>query len=485
MSAADDATGGRVRARVLILGCGPLPSENQKMNLAPGFRTWQFAEALAGEGHSVKVIAMRIPGAYASGMDPVASFECDGVSITTMEEDVFRSPGVVEETVAAFDPEVVIGASSSAPALRAVEVAGDRPLWIDLFGDLMAEGQARLGFHPDADLFPYRDALIGLLGRGDAFSTVSERQRWAVVGQLGLLGRLNLANRGTHLVHTVPCSLTDSKEQDADAPDSTALTEFASRDVVVLWGGGFNTWCDLDVLFDGMELAMARNDRLRLAVTGGAIGGHDDLTYPRFLERVAGSRFKDRYVIKGRLPAGEADAYLRRADVGIVTEKDLAERSLGSSGRVLHWLGRGLPLVCTGLSELGSMLAEKDLASTYRAGDADDLARAVLEIATSPDLGRDRAGRAREYAIEHWSTQTTMAPVGEWVAIGRRAPDADLENPILEGLIDPQGLLRATRLELARVRGSRVWRLRSVIVRLGRMLGLAAGERTTMDSGER
>ncbi len=482
MRGTDDVAGGRVRTRVLILGCGPLPCENQKMNLAPGFRTWQFAAALAGDGHAVEVVAMRIPGTYASGMSPVASFEHEGISVTTMEEDVFRESGVVEDIVAGLDPDVVIGASSSAPALRAVEVAGDRPLWIDLFGDLMAEGQARLGFNPDADLFPYRDAVVRLLGRGDAFSTVSERQRWAVVGQLGLVGRLNEANRGCRLVHTVPCSVTDSAKP-SDAQDCAAATEFTDRDVVILWGGGFNTWCDLDVLFDGMELAMARDERLRLAVTGGAIGGHDDLTYPRFMERVAGSDFKERFVIKGRLPTDEAGAYLARADAGIVTEKDLTERSLGSSGRVLHWLGVGLPVICTELSELGSILAENDLVGIYRVGDSEDLARAVLELAASADLGRVRAERARAHAVDHWSPKTTMAPVCEWVAGRRRAPDTGLDNPLLTSLIDQQASLEAVRSELNAIRHSGMWKLWSMFLGLKARLTQEArpSPRSTVD----
>jgi len=461
----DGVAGEFALRRILILGCGPLPCENQKMNLAPGFRTWQFAEGLAGDGHVVQVIAMRIPGAYESDLDPVESFVHDGVSVTTVAEEVFRSPGVIEERVAAFGPDVVIGASSSAPALRAVEVAGGRPLWIDLFGDLMAEGQARLGFHPDADLFPYHDALMRLLGRGDAFSTVSERQRWAAVGQLGSVGRLNEANRGSHLVHAVPCSVTETAEQPADGRPSTIASEFAGDDVVLLWGGGFNTWCDLDVLFDGMELAMARDDRLKLAVTGGAIGGHDDLTYPRFLERVAGSRFEKRFVIKGRLPAHEAGEYLARADAGIVTEKDITERSLGSSGRVLAWLGAGLPAICTDLSEIGSILNDNGLAWIYRAGESDDLARAVLDLAGSSDLGRDRSQRAREFALEHWSTGATMTPVREWVRHGRRAPDADMANPLMASLADPLGALAQARSELHTFHHSRMGRIWSAFCR--------------------
>ncbi len=159
--------------RVLILGCSPLPFENQRMNYAPGARTWQFARSLADDGHAVCVIAMRIPGAYETDSGAVDRCEQAGVLVYTVDHEAFRRPGVIEGALEALQPDVVIGASSTVPALRAVEVAGDRPVWVDFFGDLMAEAQARLEVYPDGDLRGYRDVLVELLGRGDCFSVVS------------------------------------------------------------------------------------------------------------------------------------------------------------------------------------------------------------------------------------------------------------------------------------------------------------------------
>ena len=485
--------------RVLILGCSPLPFENQRMNYAPGARTWQFAQSLADDGHAVCVIAMRIPGAYAAECEAIDRIEDSGVLVYTMDHDLFRQPGIVEAAVDAFRPDVVIGASSTVPALRAVEVAGERPVWVDLFGDLMAEAQARLGVHPEEELTPYRNVLTTLLERGDAFSAVSDRQRSCVLGQLGLVGRLNHSTREHHLVHTVPCCVRGGhSEGKADQPKARA-DDVSDDDFVVLWSGGFNTWCDVDTLLGGLERAMSVKPNLRFVATGGSIQGHDDVTFARFRDGVEGSKFRDRFLVKGQLDASEAALYRRRADLGVVTEKDLTERYLGSSGRILEWIEKGLPVVCTEVSELGSILAAEDLASVYRVGDPDDLARVILAAAETPESARERAARGQRYARENWSVAATTTPLRRWVGTGERSPDGALGNPLsvvamldvanrLAGvraeLDDERGNYHRVRSELGSIHQSRMWKIWMSYLRLGGLLRFGRGPSSEADHEE-
>ncbi len=459
--------------RVLVFGCAPLPFENQRMNYAPGARTWQIVEPLADAGHAVCVVAQRIPGAYECDDAEVVRLERSGVEVFTLDVESFRRPGVVDGLVDWFSPEVVIGAASTVPALRAVEVAGDRPVWVDLFGDLMAEAQARLGVHPQESLAPYRDVLATLLERGDVFSAVSDRQRDAVLGQLGLVGRLNRNTRDVALVHTVPCSIPPDGGDEFVPGGDEVLDDVDDGDVVVLWSGGFNTWCDVDTLVDGVERAMAADPRILLVATGGSIPGHDDVSYARFLNRVERSDQRDRFVVKGAVESRLAARYRRRADLGVVTEKAVAERRLGSSGRVLGWLDAGLPVICTAVSELGAMLAEQSLAGIYRVGDPDDLARAILDDAGDLDAAGDRARRARAFAREVWRPQATTRPLVRWVETAGRAPDAGTDNPLsLVAAVAAQRRLEAAaveldearaayhevRSELGRIHTSRMWK---------------------------
>ncbi len=441
--------------RVLILGCAPLPFENQKMNYAPGARTWQFARALSDDGHTVCVIAMRIPGAYDAINGTVDRCENSGVLVYTVDYEAFRMPGIIEDAVDAFRPDVVIGASSTVPALRAVEIAGDRPVWVDLFGDLMAEAQARLEVYPDGDLRGYRDVLVELLGRGDCFSVVSERQRFNAIGQLGLVGRLNRETIETELVHTIPCCVRGHGGAVPLESQPVVGDEFDADDFVVLWSGGFNTWCDMDTLLDGVERAMSKNGSIRFLVTGGAIHGHDDRSYPRFLDRVENSEYRERFIIKGQIEANQLAAYVERADVGIVTERRLLERTLGSSGRILNWLDVGLPVICTAISELGSELEDHDLASIYRVGDAEDLSRAILEVISVPGAARERATRGHRYALDNWSVSATTTPLRRWVKTGGRSPDAEKENPLsVVSMLGSNQQLTEAQAELANERAS-------------------------------
>lgn len=489
--------GGR---RVMVLGCSPLPFENQRMNFAPGFRTWQFADPLSRDGHAVCVVAMRIPGSCADGLPPIESHIEDAVRVFTLDEDSFRRPGVIESAVAAFQPDVIIGCSSTAPALRAAEVAEGRPLWIDFFGDLMAEAQARLEVYPDGDLRGYRDVLVELLGRGDGFSVVSERQRFNAIGQLGLVGRLNRETIGTDLVHTIPCSVWDKSEPISRNSPPSVDDEFAADDFVVLWSGGFNTWCDVDTLFDGVERAMSEDGSIRLLVTGGAIPGHDDRTYPRFLDRVAASEYGDRFVIKGQIEANRLAAYVERADVGIVTERRLLERSLGSSGRILNWVHSGLPVICTAVSELGSELEAHDLASIYSVGDAEDLSRTILGVASAPEAARDRARRGRRHALDHWSASATTAPLREWVESGARSPDAESENPLsvasmlgsnrqlteaLAELAEERARFHQLRAELGSIHHSRMWKVWMLYLKLSGLFRIRGKSSLSAQDGDR
>lgn len=426
--------------RVLVLGCSPLPFENQLMNYAPGTRTWQLARPLAAAGHAVCVACSRIPGAYSGGLPEVACLERAGVVIYTLERDVFEADRALPDLVAAFEPEVLVGASAL-PSRRAAELADDRPLWVDLFGDPMAESQAKAAIEGDSSA-PLRDdddprgdmayfyLMSDLLARGDAFAAVSERQRHAVIGQLGLSGRLNHATHGRSLVRTVPCALwqgqRDGGEQSRPdgAPEDSAPSDIAPEDFVVLWSGGFNTWGDIDTLFEALELAMGESPSIRFVSTGAEISGHDEDSYGRFVARVKGSELRSRFLLKGRLPAALAARYLARADLGVVTEKAVYERFLGSSARVVDWLGRGLPVVCAEVSELGATLAAEELALTYAPGDVQGLARRLVEAAADRGGLRRLAERGRAFAEEHWSFERTTRPLRDWVEGAERLPDA-------------------------------------------------------------
>jgi glycosyltransferase involved in cell wall biosynthesis len=418
--------------RVLVLGWSPLPFENTKMNFAPGVRSWQFAQPLANQGDVVCLACARIPGTYPEGAPRLESFVRDDVLVFTMERADFEHGPFLPALMTRFQPEALVGAAP-VPSQRAVALAGELPLWLDTFGDPMSEAQAKMqasnleGNHPLA----YARLLSSLLVRGDRFSAVSERQRLALLGQLGLVGRLTAETVGYQLACNIPCCGSYNRIVDGAAP-AEASELFAEDDFVVFWSGGFNTWCDIDVLVEGIDLAMRQNPGIHFLSTGGAIEGHDSMSYARFEQLVAASRYPERFVLKGTLPKSEADAWSQRADLGIVTEKRMAERELGSSGRVLNWLTQGIPVLCTSLSELGETLEREGGALTYEVANAESLAARLVEASRDTALLERIRQRGRELADDLWSAEATTRELREWLRHPRRAPDAAMENPIFD-----------------------------------------------------
>jgi hypothetical protein len=326
--------------------------------------------------------------------------------------------------VEAFAPDALIGAAPG-PSAWAAEAAGELPLWVDFFGDPLAEGQAREAVYPELDSFgAYAGQVAPLLRRGDAFSAVSRRQRLALIGQLGLAGRLRGAAAGHEFVEVLPCAA----EAGAGGLPGGAAPAPTEKIFLVFWSGGFNTWCDVPTLVEGLELAMDQRPELTFVATGGEIAGHDDRTAEDFRQRVAESRHARRFLLLGQLPRQEAESWLRRAQLALITEKKLYERELGSSGRVSGWLAAGKAILCSGCSELAGELAAGELVLTYEAGDPASLAARLVEAAAAPQRLRELAARAAEHAREHLGYAATTAPLRAWARNPRRAPGAAEDN---------------------------------------------------------
>lgn len=430
--------------RLLVFGWSPLPFENQRMNYAPGTRSWQFAAALAAEGHAVALACAPIPGATFAPPPPLELEERRGVLIVRLELAAIEHAEERARLVRAFAPDALIGAAPG-PSAWAAEAAGELPLWVDFFGDPLAEGQSREAVYPGLASFgAYAGQVAPLLRRGDAFSSVSRRQRLALIGQLGLAGRLRGAAAGHEFVRVLPCA-AEEEAPAASLQSGAAADGMPDGAMVVFWSGGFNTWCDVPTLVAGLELAMDERPEMIFVATGGEIQGHDDRTAADFRARVAASRHAGRFRLLGQVPREEADAWLRRADLALITEKRIYERELGSSGRISGWLAAGRAILCSSCSELAAEMERQGLLMTYAAGDAEDLGRRLVAAAQSPEKLDQLAARAAEHARRHLTYAATTAPLRAWAQQPRRAPREAAEN---EAVRSRSFLVRAEVLPL-------------------------------------
>jgi len=120
--------------------------------------------------------------------------------------------------------------------------AGERPVWADVFGSLLAEAQAKAAVYDNDYLLDHFARMNrSIILKADRFSTVSGPQKNELIGQLGVFSRLKVSTFGYDFVRSIPCGVQDREFP----PPADPFTGRENGDFIVLWSGGFNTWTDV------------------------------------------------------------------------------------------------------------------------------------------------------------------------------------------------------------------------------------------------
>jgi glycosyltransferase involved in cell wall biosynthesis len=413
--------------RVLVLGHAPLPWEDLTRFYAPGTRTWQFAKPLIDDGHEVTILAARIPFTYPDDMEPVVRLREHGCEVCRVDQTEFEAGGFTDRLMSEGDPDCVVCANSYPSYVGSLYV-GERPMWADENGSLLAEAQAKAAVYgDDSSLEHFFRMNRRILEAADVFSAVSLPQKHELIGELAVLGRLNSRTYGYEFVHALPVGVQDMKMLPPRDPTRGSVKK---DDFIVLWSGGYNTWTDIETLFEGLELAMEESPRVRFVSTGGEIRGHDEKTYPRFHGMVERSRFPDRYHLKGWVSRSEAMSYYATASVGINIDDSNYEVMFGYRNRIVEWALSGLPAISTDLCELTARFAAAGLLFPFPAGSPRGLADRIIELeADRAELAR-ASDRIRSFVLEEFTFEKTTAPLRAWVRSPTHAPDFSDRLPL-------------------------------------------------------
>lgn len=425
-------------SRVLVVGMGVPGFVPSTRHAGPGLRASHLALSLARGGHRVLLVAVLAEGEAAPRTcSPPPSME---VLFTTERELV--SPGM-RARLAAFSAEAVVGATVYASSL-ATRVGLEVPLWADVFGDILAEAQAKAARSgSDWSIVHFWTLFRPVLERGDRFSAVSRAQANALVGQLGMAGRLTSRTAGEELVAVIPCSCeaAAARTEEDEAATRRRLREelgFGADDFVLLASGGVNTWCDVETTVRGVAAAMEAEPRLRLVVTGGDIPGHDETSYAELLRGLAGLE-ASRVRVLGWIDSSRLPDLYFACDLGLHVERPLYERSLGAENRVVEWLAHGLPCVTTALSEAGADLVASGFAFACEPSCPASLDRALRVACTGGDATRTAGREGAAWAASSRAPDRTAAALVEWCTSPRFAGDAEGPRLLRLGLLSQPG----------------------------------------------
>lgn len=403
-------------SRLLVVGWElPEFTPDQRMEAA-NYRTWQLTEGLRKDGHEVCLVAGRIGSEFTETPPRCRS---ERLAYNPIQ---FNSPTWIRrlQTICEeFDPDGIVGVTVHG-SLRATRVKSRAPLWLDIYGDPLAEMQAKAGqVRSDRGIVTGLRFFRQLLRVGDAYSTCSQPQRFALIGQLATEGRLNRATLGYNLVHVLPPGAGTMTDVTPHQPIHGKLVD--PDKPVVLWCGGYNTWTDVDTLFRGLDYAMGKNPDLHFVSVGGAAAGSN--AYDRFADLIERSPNAPRFHLLGWKPVSEVPGYYRDADMGVSLDASCYEAELGTRTRLVEMMQHGLPIVTSRACELSYQIEECGLGRTFSIGDWQSLGRHLHELSERKNECQAVAERSRRYVRAQFSIGATTEPLRRWAARPMRAPD--------------------------------------------------------------
>ncbi len=481
-------------SKILVVGTGPLYSPEIKVFCGQSLRTWHLTDALHKAGHEVELVVIQTDG-------HVAPPELEG-RVAQARHGNFNY-GIIHS----FDPKMVL------PILQQVHDAKEfdamvlinvnagaiasqletrLPIWADLMGHMMGEAQAKCGVEKSDDLLQHFWARQrAVLRRADRVSVSGHKQMYAVLGELGVLGRLGYRNASHSFASLVPIA-ADPMFLEMDLPvleKKYRGSLFPDETFAVLWTGGYNTWTDVQALAAALTLAMEQVPRLRFVSTGGSIPGHNEGTYPEFMDLMKRSGFDDRCHFLGWVEGGELPQLYAECDLGLNIDGLNYETLLGGRNRLVNMMAAGLPVLTTIGTEFSEIIADSRLGYTVRIGKVQEYADAMIRASKISPERRQLGQRARTYMKENFTPAIVAKPLLKWAANPDHAPDnkAKLEeypdatklaaianNPLEQealaleiGLVEETRHLRqeVERLEsqVAQLKGSRFFKLREKI----------------------
>ena len=405
--------------KILLIGNSPLPEENTSSRPAAGLRTHQFLEILR-KNHIVQLVTIAMPECYEKAVKPMKKRHDEGFSEARISKDDPGLPKFVQEVCDDFEPDVIVSVNTF-PSFVASRLTFDAPLWCDLNGWVMAEGQAQAYKKNSNDYLGHYMAMEkSILQRADKISTVSRRQADAILGELAAFGRLNKASFGYDFVAHIP---NGTEHFDSDKAEKELAIDVPESAVVAAWIGGYNTWVDEETLFEGLEAAMRKNDKLYFVSTGGSVKGLDKGTFGRFKEMISESEYKARFVFLGWVETDQMAKIYGRADFGLNVDRMCTETQTGARNRVNEMMKFGLPVVTTRGSEIADEVSRVGAGIAVESGNSEALAGAILKICET-DLSK-MGENGKRYIKEECNYKKVMRPLTEWLKNPSKSPDAD------------------------------------------------------------
>lgn len=415
-------------SRICILGYAPLPVEPMKRAYSGTFRTWNMIQYALSEGHEVLAFGMRLTGAFSPEEEKLALYEESNLTYYSVDElTYFQDLTFLRSKIEEYQPDAIIGVNTY-PAHQAVSLDLDLPVWADLNGYVMSEAQSKATLMKDDHwLTHYWHMEKPILEKADFFSTASEKQRYALLGELASVGRLNSKAQWHKDIVCFPNQI-DKKyiDQLMKHPDASEIPELYTKltGTKFLWAGSFTTWTDAKTLAQGFANAL-KKEEMHLIVTGGKVDGHDEVSIVQFQELCQELQIEDHVHFTGWLEINDLTPYMVHSDFGLCIDKPCLETEIGARYRITNMLAFGLPVITTLGTEISHFIEEQRLGFTSKLESAESLSETLEKASKLQDAWKNKHQDIQLIADRFFGYKQVLSPLGEWMKSPQNATDKE------------------------------------------------------------
>jgi glycosyltransferase involved in cell wall biosynthesis len=410
--------------RILIFGMGPLPIDPSSYNHSGGIRTMGFINAIRSVIPVEEIdIVLILPNIMGVEKEPLPrTKQVQDLEVTEItERDAYD--GFIDKRLQNNQYDAVVGVTTFSNYILSQCRYLTVPWWADLHGDFIVEGQSKAYIYKDNTfMYTFVDMLRQIVRTADYFSTCSDRQKYMLIGEMALEHRLSRENEGVDPVHHIPILFDPEKR-----PITRSFR--TGEPLKLLWIGGYNTWADVETLFNGLIFAMEQNPNIQFISTGGAIAGHDDKSYTNFRAAVDACPFADNFTFHGYVSETKLDELMKECHVGLNVDRFNYEGVIGGRNRVNSFTTYGMPVITTPVSEIPAILTEKKLVLSFTPGNAQEFADQILYAYEHWTECEQMADRAFTFLLDYCDESRIFSPVVEWVQSPRFTHKPKDANP--------------------------------------------------------
>lgn len=325
------------------------------------------------------------------------------------------------------------------PLLRSMS----KPLAIDLYDPFILENlqihsnrgmRAQTAIHR-VDL----QILNGLLERGDFLFCASEKQRDFWLGMLAANGRINPHTYSSdrtlrRLIDVVPFGLPAEPPEHEERVLKGVHSNIASQDRIILWAGGVWEWVDPLTAIRAIARVVETRPEVKLFFMGTQHPNADDVPRMRMgdraLELARRLGLHDSHIFfNDWVPYDNRKNYLLESDIGISLHFDCLETRLSFRTRILDYIWAGLPVIATKGDAMSRFIQRYGLGKVVDYEDVEQVAEALLELLSTPDLRETYRARF-EKAAGQWRWDRVAGPLMRFCEHPWSAADRDLSRGV-------------------------------------------------------